>query len=312
MSPPQPTLLALNNFPSSFPAAKAGWALVHFLSSFGIYGALGFRFIVLRRAAASPMGTDLLLGVRAPMERRTALVGMAGSALLLLNLCGAAGRTAESGKLSLWQAAGQMGPQYLAQLVFGLCLLGLFTWAAPKRSWVWPAAAAVALALALRKSVTAQWTTLVNPLHEVSASLWLGTLFVLVVVGIPTVLRSPGLADRRGPLVARMVNCFSPLALCASALLGVTGVVTSWLKLRYLSALWTTPVGYVLLAKLAVVLVIVGLGGWNWQRLTPKLDTERGVIELRRSSALELWFAVVVLLLTAVLVVMPSPAIPQK
>ena len=94
------------------------------------------------------------------------------------------------------------------------------------------------------------------------------------------------------------------------ALLGLTGVVTAWLHLKYVAALWTTPYGYALDAKLVVILIVVAFGAWNWRRLTPRLHTEEGTRALRRSSTVELVFAAAVLLITAILVSLPSPKLP--
>ena len=44
------------------------------------------------------------------------------------------------------------------------------------------------------------------------------------------------------------------------------GVITVWRHLKYLSALWTTPYGYALLLKLALVAAVFSLGAWNWRR----------------------------------------------
>ena len=65
------------------------------------------------------------------------------------------------------------------------------------------------------------------------------------------------------------------------------GVITAWRHLKYLSALWTTPSGYALLLKLALVAAMFSLGAWNWRRtsnVTPiRMDME--VIALRRPDA---------------------------
>jgi putative copper export protein len=146
---------------------------------------------------------------------------------------------------------------------------------------------------------------LVNPIHEFGASIWLGTLFVLVWVCLRVVVyRSAG--NGRGAMVAELIQRFSPVALAGAGVVGISGVVTSWLKLKTLSALWTTPFGYVLLIKLALVGIIAALGAWNWRRLTPKLGTDEGAVDMRHSAKIELWFAAVVLVVTAVLVAVPT------
>ena len=151
---------------------------------------------------------------------------------------------------------------------------------------------------------------MVNPLHVLGASLWLGTLFVLVVCGFGQMLHASRAVAEREQAVAEMVHRFSVLALSSSALLGVTGLITAWTHLHQLEALWTTPYGNALLRKLFVVAVVLGLGAWNWRRVGPSLGTEGGALKIRRSAATELVFAALVLLLTAILVSTPSPKLP--
>jgi copper transport protein len=136
---------------------------------------------------------------------------------------------------------------------------------------------------------------------------WVGSLFVLVVAGITPVLRDQAAGPRRGAIVADMVNGFSPLALIASGFLVLFGIITAWQHLRVLRALWTTPYGYALIAKLSVVLVVFALGAWNWRRRRPALGSEDGARAIRRSATAELAAAAVVLACTAVLVSLPSP-----
>ncbi|HEU4642131.1 MAG TPA: CopD family protein, partial [Gemmatimonadaceae bacterium] len=150
------------------------------------------------------------------------------------------------------------------------------------------------------------------PVHETMAALWIGTLFVVVAAGLPAVLRRDVPPDRRAPLVAEMVTRFSPLALGAAALLVLTGLTTAWVHLKYLSALWTTPYGVALITKLCVVAIVVALGAWNWRRMTPRLGTEESAHALRRSATSELAVAAVVLVVTAVLVSLPTPKLPPR
>jgi copper transport protein len=77
--------------------------------------------------------------------------------------------------------------------------------------------------------------------------------------------------------------------------------------LKRLSALWTTSYGAALLVKLVLVLIVVMLGAWNWRRVRPSLGDEGSEHTIRRSAGLELTFAGLVLVATAVLVSLPSP-----
>jgi putative copper export protein len=147
-------------------------------------------------------------------------------------------------------------------------------------------------------------------MHELAAGLWIGTLFVMVIVGLALVLRQETPADRRGPIAAGMVNDFSPLALVSGGLVVLFGVITAWRHLNPLSSLWTTPYGWALIAKLVVVAVVFALGAWNWKRGRPTLGSEAGAHGLKRSATSELLAAGVVLVITAILVSLPSPRRP--
>lgn len=86
------------------------------------------------------------------------------------------------------------------------------------------------------------------------------------------------------------------------ALLVLTGLYASWSHLDSLGALATTTYGRILSLKLLLVAVILAFGARNFKALTPKLGTDRGDDAMRRSAAVELAVAQIVLLVTAVLV----------
>jgi putative copper export protein len=286
--------------------AKVALELIGFLPYFAIFGALGFRLFVLRnvdKLASTDQATDVF----AISERGAASVGLTGGALLLIGFAATAAWNAYTQHISPIEAIARAGPKFIAQGIFGLLFLAAFVLAARRTRGSWVGIALICIAFALRNITLWRWTALVNPFHEVAAGLWLGTLFVLVAVGLPAILRHADSRDQRGPLVAEMVARFSPLALLASAVLGLTGIITSWVHLKYLAALWTTPYGYALVAKLCVVVIVVALGAWNWRRMVPKLGSEEVTHQLQFSARTELVFAAIVLLVTAVLVSLPSP-----
>jgi putative copper export protein len=59
--------------------------------------------------------------------------------------------------------------------------------------------------------------------------------------------------------------------------------------------------------KLILVLIVVMLGAWNWRRVRPSLGAEGSEQTIRRSARMELTFAALVLIVTSVLVSLPSP-----
>jgi putative copper export protein len=277
---------------------------VGFAGYFAVYGALGYRFAVLRGDAD---GDAAAPGTLAGSARTAAGIGALGALLMLVRqLVNTALNSAHEGK-SFVEAASGGGQRFFVPLACALLLLCGFALARSARAG-WMLAALAGVVLALRNVTTGRWFSLVNPLHEVAASLWLGTLFVLLVAGLPAVLR--GAREQRGALVAMLVTRFSPLALGAAGLLVVTGVTTALRHLKPFSSLWSTPYGWALCVKLCCVLMVVALGAWNWRRMTPRLGSEEGALGLRRSARAELIAGALVLLVTGVLVSLPSPRPP--
>jgi copper transport protein len=274
---------------------------VGFLSSFGILGAIGFRFGVVRggvRDASGAVGRAIA---------RAGVIGLLGVALGALSLVTGLAKRAAPKHQTIAQAFHAGGATSIAQLVllFLLALAFALAWRGARGAW--PVAGVAAVALALRGAFAGRVTTMVNPLHVLGASLWIGTLFVLVTCGLGELLRPTVPASEREPAVAEIVHRFSIVALTSAALLGITGLVTAWTHLHALRALWTTPYGYALDAKLFFVGVVAALGAWNWRRVGPSLGSDGGARAIRRTASTELLVAAVVLLLTAILVSLPSP-----
>jgi putative copper export protein len=87
----------------------------------------------------------------------------------------------------------------------------------------------------------------------------------------------------------------------------VTGIVNSLFHLGALSQLWHTWYGRMLVLKLLLLAVVALLGYVNWRRVLPVAGTVEGTRRLRRNAALELGNGIVVILVTAALVALPTP-----
>lgn len=153
---------------------------------------------------------------------------------------------------------------------------------------------------AMSADTHAPW--LLQAAHGIGAGLWIGTLAALAAV-------AGGLAERpRGHRrVADLVGRFSPLAVAAVAVIGVTGVLTAALYVGGFADLGTTDYGRVLICKVLLFLATGAVGAYNWRRLTPRLGSEAGARVLLRSARLELVLAAGVLAATAVLVHLAMP-----
>ena len=144
-------------------------------------------------------------------------------------------------------------------------------------------------------------------IHVLAGSVWLGTLLVIVVVGISAALKSPD-ATRPGTRVASLVNTFSPMALICGGLVVFTGVIAALLHLPHVRSLWTTPYGVALSIKLLFVLFLFCAGAWNWRRMRPRLTGgDDAVVPMRSTATFELLIATVVLGITAILVALELP-----
>jgi uncharacterized membrane protein len=284
----------------------AAFEVLGFLGAFATIGAIGFRYGVL--VSADRGGDPVPATVTRPAARLAAIIGLGGALLATaMFIHGAAEHAAAHGQ-TLSQALGTTDA--LVPLALVLAATVAFAVASLGTQAAWPIAALTTLAFALRKLSSGKWQGMINPLHILGGSLWIGTLAILVIAGISAALSATIPTDQRAPIVSRWVNAFSPLALASAALLGVTGVITAVRHLKYVSALWTTPYGFALDAKLCAVAAVVALGAWNWRRLKPICHTEPGAQQLQRAARAELTMAAVVLVITGILVSVPSPKLP--
>jgi copper transport protein len=172
----------------------------------------------------------------------------------------------------------------------------------------WFLATASALVLAITPALgghaaaSARFTSLMiaaDWLHVLGGAGWLGSLFSLMVIGVPIALTLE-LADRWAS-VASLVNAFSPVALVSAGVVVVSGIFASWVHLERLSGLWQTTYGKVLLVKLLFVAIAFGIGGYNFKRVQPQLSNQLGTQRLRRSAAAELGTSFLILLVTGLL-----------
>ncbi|HEU4450865.1 MAG TPA: CopD family protein [Gaiellaceae bacterium] len=135
--------------------------------------------------------------------------------------------------------------------------------------------------------------------HVIAAALWTGGLGFLVVALVLA-------AADRWPLATRAVPRFSNMAVVSVAALLAAGVVNGYLQVRTWSALWETEYGLLLLAKVALVVPLLGLGAYNNRYAVPRLKAGiASVLERRRflrAAGVELVIMVAVVAVTAVLV----------
>ncbi len=141
--------------------------------------------------------------------------------------------------------------------------------------------------------------------HVAAAAVWFGGLVAAIVA-----VRRRRRDDQ--PLeAADAIARFSGWAAVTAAVLIVAGIALSWIQVGSLDALTTTLYGRLLLAKVALVVVVLAAAAWNRFRLVPRVaaaaveeppvDDAPGWTSLLRVVRLEVALLAVVLVITAVL-----------
>jgi putative copper export protein len=307
---------------SSFTAESPVYVLVRwveFLALLVVVGTAAFQATVLgvRRSLWSSRAS-----LRVAAHRRSAAIGLGASLALVLTalvrlyaqsyaIHGAA-NALEASRIVVMLTRTAWGWGWLLQISAAFVAVAGYRVARGQGARGWRIATAAAVALSFTPAlaghaVAAERLTalavLTDGVHVLGAAGWLGSLLVMVTAGIGSAVAVEGKSS--GPAVAELVNAFSPTALTFAALALLTGLVSAWLNLGSLSALWTSRYGQVLLVKLAALSVVAGTGAYNWLRVRPALGEVAGTNRLRRSASAELAAGVIVLFVTAVLVATP-------
>ncbi len=290
-----------------------------YLALLGIVGATVFQGVVLGRV--EQRWAVLNLTPKPELASLTAGVGRVAAVLLLaslpLRLIAQSVAMHEPGQAFQGEMIGGMlahtmwGWSWLAQLLLGIAAVSQFGRAQATKRWVPVRIVALLLAFtpafaghAIAAERLVALAVVADGLHVLSAAGWLGTLAVMLIVGITAGLRS---VEDQGVLAADLVISFSPVALVCAGLAGVTGVLSAWIHTGQLADLWSTPYGRVLLLKLGILTIVAASGAYNWRRVLPVLGDRVGASRVVKSASVEVLVAVLVLFVTAVLVALPTP-----
>jgi putative copper export protein len=199
------------------------------------------------------------------------------------------------GRTWLWGVAGTL-----------VATVALF-WAKSGKNAGWWIATPVLLALGTLPGLTGHaageeslrtLALLADAVHIWAAGGWMGGLAVVLYLDRKWRAES----GTNQSLLPGLVPTFSLVAMVSVGTLALTGTFAAWLHLPGLGSLVTTGYGRTLMLKLALVAIVLGLGGLNFRVLTPRLGSEAGNDNMRRAATVELVVAQVVLLITAILV----------
>jgi copper transport protein len=134
--------------------------------------------------------------------------------------------------------------------------------------------------------------------HTTAAAAWFGGLVLLLIT-----LRRRKLGDDAVG-GSRLVSRFSTMATGAIVAVSLAGFALGWAEVRAPRALFSTAYGWTLVAKVAIVAVILVVGGYNQRRLVPAIQRAGADAwrQLQRTVRFEVAGLVVLIGVTAVLV----------
>lgn len=138
--------------------------------------------------------------------------------------------------------------------------------------------AALALAASLSGHAADQgswnWTVLVDWVHVMAVSSWVGGLFALQMHLRPSLAGLPE-AERR-ELLAAAIRRFSTVAMTAVGAMLLTGIYNTWVHVHSMPLLTGTDYGKILILKWFLIVPMVLLGGMNRFYGLPLLENEDG------------------------------------
>ncbi|HEX8317048.1 copper resistance CopC/CopD family protein [Longimicrobium sp.] len=299
-------------------AVRWGW----FAALLAMIGVVAFRFGVLARLAKD----EAFRPVAARAEAGAWTIALGAASLSMLTLAGRLWLQAAALGMRTEDWSGEQLTALVTGTVWGLgwllqaiatCafVMGMLIARAPHgRTAGWMGAAGSVVLLAAVPGLSGhaagvEGLTAVaivsDALHVLAAGAWIGSLLMVLAIGIPATLGTTAAAYGA---VAMMVRAFSPMALISGAVVGATGVVSALLHIGAVDNLWGTGYGRALLLKVALLTLVGATGFYNWRRVLPGLGADdAGTRRLQRSARVELAIAAAVLLVTAVLVALPTP-----
>jgi putative copper resistance protein D len=146
-------------------------------------------------------------------------------------------------------------------------------------------------------SLSGDFQVSADAVHLLTAAAWVGGLLPLLIFIRPSV---PIGTTERYQLVSR----FSLLATWAVALLVASGIVNTWYMTDGMRHLFGTEYGSLVLAKVGLLLIMLGFAGVNRFWLTPQLPTSQGERTARQlciSTTAEIALGLIVVCVVAVL-----------
>jgi copper resistance protein D len=138
--------------------------------------------------------------------------------------------------------------------------------------------------------------------HVLAAGAWIGGL--LPLAGL-LASRGSGPGDAQASECREALRSFSNLGILLVSLILLSGIANSAFRLKFLSDLFSTPYGFVILTKASLFGLMLIAAAVNRWRLVPRLESggneEAMLLALRRNILIEQGLAILVLGLAAIL-----------
>ncbi len=214
----------------------------------------------------------------------------------------------------------RFGGLWTLRFALSVALVGL-SWNAHTRRQLWltfAAGAGILMTISLGSHAAAEASPYLpiasDWLHLIAASIWVGGLshFALGMWRVRGVD-----APDRTHLTARLIPRFTQLALPSVAVLAATGLYAAYLRVGTLAALLETLYGHVLIFKVAIALLMIGMGAVNFLLITPRMRSGAGRAEgdpvlvgrFRKIVTTELALGVTLMLAVGLLTAAPPAAL---
>jgi copper transport protein len=120
--------------------------------------------------------------------------------------------------------------------------------------------------------VLAPYSVVIDWVHLVASSLWVGGMFYILLIYLP-VLRALPLAERTRSLLTVLPQ-FSPLAIIGVGILATTGPLDTSFHLSSANQFLTTAYGRALSVKVLLTCILLATGAYHFFYLRPRLKKE--------------------------------------
>lgn len=291
------------------PLVLARW--VHFLCLMIVFGASLFPFYALRAGAKAKSlraftTTQRAIGLASLLALISAIAWVASS---LATMVGGFDQIFDRDALAAFFLETSFGPIWILRLAVLVALVLVVASSSKAKTALCACLSGAGLASQawLGHAAMRTGTELVSELlsymaHVLAAGAWIGGLLPLASLVASRDLR---LGDAQGSQCREALRRFSNVGIVLVSLILLSGIANSMFRLKYLSDLFTTPYGFVILAKASLFALMLIAAAVNRWQLVPRLESgskeEAALLALRRNILIEQGLGVLVLGLAALL-----------